>query len=584
MATNTASTTFETTPASQERAKGRFTIREWLLVDAFILVVLLITAIPYFYAERLASSSGNQFMGVVVNIPDHFQYFSWMRESHDKILVPNQLTPETSAPLLFNFLWWSLGRIEAATGISYVTLYQITRLLAGAFTMTAIYWFCGLIFEERLKRWTAFLVAVLGTGFGWVLVVEKYLRDLPDVNSPFALYTAEPNTLYTITSFPHFTIATGLITVIFGLVLLAQRSKNLRFAWVAAAVALFLALQHSYDMFTIYGVIGMYGLFLWIKERKFPLFMLKVGLVVALVSVWPALQAYLITSADEVWKGVLEQFDNAGAWTPAPWLLPILMGAGWLLAIWAIDWRTPWRERDDTSLFVLAWFASHFILIYIPLNFQIHLLSGWQIPIGILATVGLYRRIIPWLENRFKNTPRQRLALLATGALLLLVVPTNLYLFAQRFIDLRRANANIGEASSGETRAEHNVFFLSNGEVAALDYLETQVTGQDVVLSSLDIGQFVPALTGGRSFLGHWAQTLDFYGKKDMATAFFDSETSDAERERILSEYSVDYVIRSPEEARLGDYDPATAPFLTEVYNEGDTQVYKVNVEVASAG
>jgi hypothetical protein len=546
---------------SETRATPLFTSREWLYVGLVILVVLAITSIPFVYAYRSAPAD-KQFMGVMVNIPDHFQYFSWMRESQDHILVANQLTPEDSTPLLFNFLWWTLGRIEALTGLSYDTLYQITRLLAGAFVIAATYFFCGIVFSNRAKRWTAFLIGVLGGGLGWLLVAEKTLRRLPDVNSPFALYASEPNTFFNILAFPHFAIAAGLITVIFGMVLLGQRSQKMKYAWAAALLSLLLGVQHSYDMFIIYPVIGLYALFIWFRDRKFPMYLFKMGLIVVLISMWPALQAFYITQADDVWKGVLSQFDNAGAWTPPPYLLPILMGVQWLLAIWALDIKTPWRERDDTHLFIMAWFLSHFVLIYIPLNFQIHLLSGWQVVTGVLATIGLYKRVLPWLQKRFKNMSRERLVLYASAALILITIPTNLYLIAWRVIDLRRAE---------------NPFYLRKTEVAALDYLETQVKSDDVVLASLDIGQFVPALTGARSFLGHWAQTLDYYGKEDMVLAFFNSATADTDREAILSQYNVSYVMYSPEEAELGDYDPADASFLTEVYSEGDTTVYQVN-------
>jgi len=327
--------------------------------------------------------------------------------------------------------------------------------------------------------------------------------------------------------------------------------------------------QHAYDMFTIYGVIGLFALFVWLRDRRFPIYLFKLGVIVVLVSVWPALQAFLITTADDVWRGVLAQFDNAGAWTVPPYLLPILMGVGWLLAIWALDIRTPWRERDDTHLFILAWFLAHFVLIYLPINFQIHLFSGWQVVTGVLATIGLYTRVLPWLRRRFPNVAPRRLALYASAALVLVVVPTSLYLVAWRFIDLRRAE---------------NPYFLRKDEVAALGYLETQVTSDDVVLASLKIGQFVPALTGARSFLGHWAQTLDFYGKTDKVKAFFDSATPDSDRRQILRDYGVDYVIYSPEEAALGSYDPSTAPYLSEVYSNDQVKVYRVSPEVAASG
>lgn len=559
-------------------AAPQITRREWLWLAVFIVVMLAITAIPYVYAHRIAPPD-NQFMGVVVNIPDHFQYFSWMRESQDKVLVPNQLTPETSAALLFNLLWWVLGRIEALTGLDYIALYQIIRLAAGALAITGIYFFTAVVFQNVTKRRTATLVAVLASGIGYIWIILKYVPGVPDtLFFPFTIYTAEPNTAYTIMAFPHFTIATGLIAIIFALVLIAQRNQSLRYAWIAAAVTLFLSLQHAYDMFTIYGVIGVYGLFLWIRDRKFPLFLFKAGLIIVLVSVWPALQAFLITNADEVWKGVLAQFDNAGAWTPSPILLPFLMGFGWLLAIWALDIRTPWRERDDTHLFLLAWFLSHFVLIYIPLNFQIHLLSGWQVVIGVLATIGLYTRVLPRLKRWFKAVPENRLRLWAAVGLIAIVIPNNLYLFAQRFIDLRRANASVGVSAAPEDREADDIFFLTNGEVAAMKYLETKVTGEDVVLSSLNIGQFVPALTGGRAFLGHWAQTLDFYGKRDRVNAFFDPNVPDSEREQTLRKYGVDYVFYSPEEARLGSYDLSNVPFLTTVFDQDGVKVFKVEL------
>src|SRR5690606_37183203 len=131
-------------------------------------------------------------------------------------------------------------------------------------------------------------------------------------------------------------------------------------------------------------------------------YLFKLGFIVVLVSMWPAQQALYITNADDVWRGVFAQFDNAGAWTPLPYLLPILMGIGWLLAIWALDIRTPWRDRDDTHLFIMAWFLSHFVLVYLPVNFQIHLLCGWQIVTCVLATNGQYTRVPPWLQKRSK--------------------------------------------------------------------------------------------------------------------------------------------------------------------------------------
>ena len=227
----------QVTPRSSAQPAALFTAREWLAVGAVILAVLVLTYLPYLFAYRSAPPD-RQFMGVMVNIPDHFQYFSWMRESQTQVLVPNQLTPEDSTPLLFNLLWWVLGRLEAVTGLSYDTLYQITRWLAGAFVLAATYFFIGVVFQNQRKRWTAFLVSALGAGLGWIWVIDKYLNDLPDLRYPFDVFTSEPNTFFNVLAFPHFAIAAGLIALIFGVVLLGQRAQNLRYAWLAAAACM----------------------------------------------------------------------------------------------------------------------------------------------------------------------------------------------------------------------------------------------------------------------------------------------------------------------------------------------------------
>jgi hypothetical protein len=527
------------------------------------LVVVAVTAIPYVYAYHF-SPPDRQFMGVMVNIPDHFQYFSWLREAHTQILVPNQLTPEYSTPLLFNFLWWSLGQIQVLTGISYDGLYQITRWLAGIFVIMATYFFAGVIFTQRAKRWMGMLVGVFAGGVGYIWVIEKYLTgEEMSLTKSFDLFTSEPNTFFNILAFPHFSIAAGLIAVVFGIVLVGWRSQKLFYAIPAALVALLLSMQHAYDMFIIYPVIGFFGLAVWIRDRKFPMYLLKLGLIVVLVSMWPALQAYTITSTDEVWREVLAQFGNAGAYTPSPLHIPILMGIGWLIAIWALDFRVIWKGRDDTQLFVTAWFLSHFILIYLPFDFQIHLLSGWQIPIGILVTIGITRRIVPFLRRFFKNASSQQLTRWASIGVLVLVIPVNLYLYAWRFIDLRRADYP---------------YFTHTSDIAAFDYLESQVASDDVVLASLTIGQYVPAMTGARSFLAHWAQTLDFYGKSEMVKTFFNAATDDADRLAILDEFSVDYVYYSPNERALNEnsFDPADADYLESVFTDGEVTVYAV--------
>ena len=44
------------------------------------------------------------------------------------------------------------------------------------------------------------------------------------------------------------------------------------------------------------------------------------------------------------------------------------------------------RGLDNKELFLRGWFLANLVLIYVPVDFQIHMLNGWQVPIAILAT------------------------------------------------------------------------------------------------------------------------------------------------------------------------------------------------------
>jgi uncharacterized membrane protein len=209
--------------------------------------------------------------------------------------------------------------------------------------------------------------------------------------------------------------------------------------------------------------------------------------------------------------------------------------------------------------------VANFFLLYVPTDYQIHMLNGWQVPIAILATQGLFRYVMPLIEKmahrRQWNWSKQGIQRGVIITLLVLIVPTIIYLFFWRFADLSRHDYP---------------YYLHNDELAALTWLETNVSPDDVVLSSLTIGQYIPALTGAHAFLAHWAQTVDYYGKEKMVDEFFTGKANEAQQQEILQQYSVDYVFYGPVEQTLNNNKLESSPFLHQVYTSSQVQIYKV--------
>ncbi len=552
---------YTSTPSTEDAAAVAVTRREWLFVIATALVVLAVTSLPYLYAYWSAPPD-KQFMGVIYNIPDHMQYFSWFREFGESNLSANKLTPEPNEPIFFNLLWWGMARIGGVLGLGYAAMYQILRWVATILFLLLVYRMLSWFFADRLRRTTAFLLILFGAGFGWVLIVMKYTVTNGELIWPLDVYVAEPNTFFSILGSPHF-VAAALYIFVFDLVLRGHAKGQLRYAVYAGLFALFMGWQHAYDLLIVYGVLGAYGLLVWIRDRKLPMYLLWSGLIIGVISVWPALYSVWLTSVDPLWEQVLAQFANAGVYSPPLYRLPMLLGLPFLLALFTVIRQNPFRLRgvSNNDLFVRGWFWISFVLVYLPVDYQIHMLNGWQVPIAILATQGIFAYVVPALARWLApdKTPTRRLAITTVAAIVAFSALTNLYLFGWRFFDL--------------SRYEYP-YYLYQDEIAALHWLEENAGGDAVVLSSLAVGQFIPAETGAHAFLAHWAQTVDYYGKEEAVARFYAGDAPESERAQVIVGYGVDFIFHGPAERMVGNLELGDNPHYDRVFASGEVAIY----------
>lgn len=539
----------------------------WLAVLTMLMMV--ITSLPYLFGY-MSAPPGMQFMGIVLGTPDTTQYFTWMRSFSlsQASLIGNRMTAEPTEPVFFNLLWWLLGQIELATSWGPATTYQVFQLVTVATFVPISYWFCGLFSHGLQQRWVAFLVLIFGAGLGWVLVVGKYL--LGELYWPFGVYTVEPNSFLSLMAFPHFSNAATFIVVILALILFAFEQRRLRYAVAAGVVGLILGFVHGYDLLLIYAVLGAYALVIVLRDGRWREAVLYTT-IVGMISCPGALYSVYITTMFPTWRDVLAQFVNAGAWTPSPPVLLILLGVPGIVALGTLLSLKPFVTSDDRELFIKVWFVVHCFIIYLPVNYQIHYLNGWQFPIAILASRGLFETIMPWLRKRIllASVQPQRLGFTLATLFIVVCVPTNLYLFAWRFYDLSRY-----------TRP----YYLYQDEVDALHWLNQNSAPDEVVLSAMDVGQYIPSQTHARAFLAHWAMTLDFYRKRAAATAFYDANWAEAERQHLLATYQVRYVLWGEAELATGTLDPGSLPYLTKVFSAPKAQLYWVNLELIHDG
>ena len=548
---------------------------EWRFVALAIVAMLAFTSAPYVYAY-LSAPADKVFMGIVLNPLDHGQYFSWLREFTHANLINNKLTSEPNPPLFFNLLWWMLARISQVTGANHHVMYQLMRVLGATFFFWGVYRLSAFAFNAVAQRKLALITTALTCGFGWVLIVMKYTITGGELINPLDVFMAEGNTMLSLMGYPHFIAAANYIWA-FDFFLRAQATGQKKYVVASGLAALFLGWQHGYDLFIVWGVIAAYILLKSALEKKLALAPALDLVIIGAISFSPGLYSFALIRLDPMWKEVLAQFANGGVYTPPVWRLPVLMGLAFLIAVATTiaavvahrktTPRTPAQTNSFASVsaryFFYAWFLVSFGLVYMPTDFQVHMLNGWQVPIAIIATHGLYDFLIPFLASRKQSwlskfsTPQIQAAVIAIFVLGML--PTNLYLWAWRFTELRRHEAP---------------FFITRDELQAMSWIEQHAQPEDAVLCSLNTGAYLPMQTGVHAYLAHWAQTLHFKDKQANVNAFFAPATSDEKRLALLQADHVNYVFYGPSERALGTHSPATLSALQLVFTKGDVEVY----------
>jgi hypothetical protein len=509
--------------------------------------VFAVSSLPYITGELLARD-GRRFTGIVFDVPDTAQYFAWMRAFSHGPLIANPLTPEPGAERFANIQWSLLGLLAHHTPLGSLGSYHVLRVVALLGFAAALIWFCRIVIARHALL--AFSVVMLSSGFGWTLVVAKQWTG--ELAHPLTVQAAEANTFFSAMAFPHLLFAAALMLAIFCLALRWDPERRLQFTVSIVGLTLLLGFSHGYDLLPTVAMPGATAAVLLIRERRIPRLAWPAALI-AVAAAPGALYALGLTQLDPTWRGVLSQYGNAGVYTPAPHLLLILLGLPLLLALPQLRPKA-WRGLRTPGLFVRVWLVVGFALLYIPTDFQIKMLTGYQIPVSLLA-VETVMEIVAATRRRM---PAARPARFAMAALLTCVVLTNIYLTAWRVFDLRRNDYP---------------YYLSTGDVAALESLNDNVAPGEVVLASTELGLFVPVYSDARPFVAHWAQTLDYYARRDAVTWFYRSSTTDEARLQLLTEEQVTIVVAGPAEAQLVGQD--VPPLLTlPVLHAGSTTVY----------
>ncbi len=531
-----------------------------------IFTIILLTAIlhlPYFLAYTY-TSPGQIFTGILMNPEDSQTYFAKMLQGYNgRFLYTIPFTPEPHDPAFVGVFYVWLGQAARLSVLSLTAVWHISRVISQLILFLTTYWFVGQFTSRKTQRWTAYLLALTGSGLGWML----FLIGQPYWLDAFPVDFKQPGAhlFFTALTFPHITLGTALILVSVWALWRMGKRPSWPLALSTGGIHVLLGIAYPFLIYLVALIAVLLYVRLLLCQRRI---LWLTGWQYAVAFLIP-LPMYLYFAYTLQVNPVFRAWDEQAATPSAPWP-HYLLAYGLMLLLGGLYW---WRRpagRSTTAVLWL-WVIAAAILLYAPLNPQRRFVQGVQVPLAILAAAGFVEVLLPRLARsrpwqKLVTNPRystEGLARLLIAGFLLFMSLSNLYVLAS--------------VSVSAMVQQPDPLFRPVDELEAVTWLRENVPDTAVILGAYQSGNYIAGQGGQRVVLGHWAETVNFDSKTAAAEQFFSARTSDEWRQTILHEYNVSYVWHGPREQKLGSFNPKQAAFLYPVYQNDTISIYAVD-------
>ncbi len=462
------------------RSTGRLPLTgaEWAIVAVFA-----VASFALFGLNAVDAAANNRlYLGAGGATPkDSLQYLAWATDAGHHGLIANRYGFNDGGHVFLHPIWLLTGLLHVDAGVSYVLLLGLWQAAALILLVIVLRRYAHLVLgNDGRARAVALLLALFlvspfflfvvnlqlhldGTQWVWLLTHSGYAVEWISGYFPKAL---------AVTAMIGYLIALERLMVTLDRPTLgAELLQPAGFA--AAALGATAAFLHPWQGIEL--AILTVGLAVWdgLLSRR------NVRLLLALVAIGVPLLYYLILpKIDAGWATASRgpgKHQNG---------IPLL---GWLTtfgpaALASIPgWRT--RATSDRQRLLRLWPLAALVTFVVAPTGKFDAFVGVSVPLALLTVLG-WRRVLE--ERRLKGRNPWVLRFLATAGVVVLVfgaAPATIRLLIRYRV-------------LGQTLAQ-----LGRPEADALDYLAGQPRGG--VLSTADVGLWVPALTDDSTYVGH---------------------------------------------------------------------------------
>lgn len=463
------------------------------LPDLFdVLVLVLFVLLSLWTVFFLLSQQGIDRLWTGTNgayIGDQMQYVGWIRSSYQHILIGNPFKTSggirdyLNPGLVISEFIVALG---FSASVSYLFWTPVAAIALGVATWAYI--------RRTLSTTASQRTALVLTLF--------YLSPLPFIamhlhwNAPYlSAYALEMWPAFYLWGYPLTALSVALLM---GCLLTLSRARNAhKFSWTAPTCSLFCAWLQPWQGATL--VLIVVGSEIYVRSHG--RFRTNRSLLAATIcaSIAPLLYYFLLSRLDGTW--MLSGQVNSHS-EPVADLVLTLLPLGLLAAIAYVR-----RPRGFVSMTAYVWPICCFV-VFLSIDLvhgtsPDHALQGLNVPVSILAIIGI---------GIVGKGLTSRAWIVATAA----------------FVALLAAIPLAYELNSARGLGQPAIFgaepyFIRTSEARALGYL-ARSPQQGAVLSTLYLGQIVPAETGRNTWVGLASWTPDYTDRTVAAERLFSKQ------------------------------------------------------------
>lgn len=537
--------------------------KEWQFVFIITLLVMVITTLPYLYGW-LKTPAGKIYTGIHFLLPtDYPVYYSYIQQaSQGRIIFEELFSSEMPSPTILNTIWLIPGFFSGVLNLSPILSFHLSRLLFIPFLMMVIYLLISYFFEVKGLRKLGFIFFIFASGFGFYYSILNYQQLASLITQggyiwPADLWIVEAFTFLTLYYSPHFIASLALLLLTLLLIFLSFDNRKISYGFWSGFCALILFSFHPFHFVTLYSLPLIYLIIWFIVRRQFVWRKFASYLIMVLVSSPIFIYYFWLLQTD-----LLSQIRFLQNYCPTPRLFLMFMGYGGLLIFSIFSIIHLFYRRQlllDKNLLIVSWLVVQAVLIYLPFSFQRRLNEGLAFPMVILTSLFLYQ-VYKKIKQKRPNTFLINPAVLFFLFLFIFLITPVIQISTDIFIYIR-----------GEEPA-----YISIEERQAMNWLQDNITSENIIFASRDSGNLIPGFSGRRVYLGHGVETIYTELKKQEVDWFFSKNRDYLIEKSFLLKRNISYIYYSPREKLMGDYKPKDKPYLQPVYSNQEITIYQV--------